>query len=772
MVREDIYDMNSVRWLETFKRDVRSALRAFSRNQGFALVVITTLALGIGATTAILSVVYSVLIRPLPYAQPEQLQSVEVVIPERQDQMPSLPATVQAFLEWRGAPTVFSGFAALTPWEASISGGDEPERLGGAQVSSNFFSVLGVPIAVGRGFTAEEEQPGRERVVVISDALWRRRYGADPGVIGRTVVINGQGHLVVGVASGALLVPTGTQLHPLLQFAPRVDIWKPIAPTARELKGESWDHGVLARLPDPSNLERGREQLEAVLNVLIRREAPGVNVHVGVRLIPVREIYTGRVRLRLLLVLAAAALLLLTSCVSTANVLLARAASQANEFATRMALGAGRGRILSQALTETMLLAISGGLVGGLIARSGVNLLAFYGPQEVRLLADTRVNLPFLACATAVSLLTGILCGIVPAWQASRKESALDLRESVRTVASGRRAGRARQILIGVEMALATVLLASSALLLQSFVNVMKADRGYDVERVLTADVSLFGDRYDPGEARIAFYRTLVENLRSLPGVRAAGAINNLPAVSVSDGASSAIFHTTDSDFDRVVLARPVAMVRSVTAGYFAASGTPLRAGRLITDDEAMPTAVVTESLVRRLWPGAPAAAAVGRQVRQGRVTGAPVTIVGVVADARPGGLDREPAPAIYRPYPQWASGPMTLVVRTSQEPAALSGALRAEVAKLDPNLPVAAIRTMREIVAIDRGTTPLSADADVAVRRPGPGARCCRRVWRGELRGRLPHERHRAADGVGRGARGRHAMGHRHRDVAGPYWS
>ena len=700
MVREEIYEMNSVRWLETLNRDVRSALRAFVKNPGFALVVIATLALGIGATTAILSVVYSVLIRPLPYPQPEQLHNVEVVVQERADAIPSLPPTIQVYLGWRSARTVFSGLAALTPWEASITGDGEPERLGGAQVSSNFFTVLGVPVALGRGFAPEEEVPGREHVVVISDGLWRRRYGADPGVIGRTVAINGQNFVVVGVAASSLLVPTGTELHPMLQFAPRVDIWKPIAPTARELEGESWDYGVVARLPDPANLERGRQQLDAILTDILHRTAPDAHVHVFSRTAPIREVYTGNVRLRLLLVLGASALLLLTACVSTANVLLARAASQSHEFATRMALGASRARILSQTLTETMVLAIAGGAVGALIARSGVGLLTLYGPHEVRLLAETTVSVPFLMFALMVSLLTGVVCGLVPAWQVSRRATLVDLKESARAAVSGRQAGRVRQILVGLEMALATVLLASSALLLQSFVNVMNADRGYDVERVLTADLSLFGSRYDSGEARIAFYQTLVANLRALPGVVAAGAINNLPAASVSDGASQTIFRTSDTDEGSVILARPVAMIRSVTAGYFSASGTPLRAGRLLADTESAPAAVISESLARKLWPASPVPAAVGRQLRQGGVTRTPITVVGIVADARPGGMDREPPPAIYRPYPQWASGPMTLVVRSREQPAPLSGALRAEVAKLDQNLPVAAIRTMTEIVS------------------------------------------------------------------------
>jgi predicted permease len=264
----------------------------------------------------------------------------------------------------------------------------------------------------------------------------------------------------------------------------------------------------------------------------------------------------------------------------------------------------------------------------------------------------------------------------------------------------GRRSRRVRELIVGFEMALATILLASAGLLLHSFVNVLRSDRGYEVERVITADLSLFGDRYSDASARVALYRTLLDDIRALPGVAAAGAISNLPAVSPSEGASRTMFHPTDTDFARLVLSRPVAIVRSVTAGYLAASGTRLETGRWLADEEPALAGVVSESLANRMWPGEPASAVVGRQVRQGNVSGPLITVLGVVADAHPGGLDREPPPVIYRPYGQWPSGPMTLVVRTARDPATLATAMRSAIRDADPNLPVAAMRTMREVVS------------------------------------------------------------------------
>ena len=700
LAKDECRDQRPFEWLDHFLRDVRYASRSLQKSPGFAAAGIITLALGIGANTAIFSVVHAVLLKLLPYSHPDQIYSVEVVTPARR-QSSSMPVTVQTYLEWRKADTAFAEMTALRPWECNLTGDGEPERLGGARVSTNFFSFLGVPLARGRGFSAEEEQPGRDRVVVISDALWRRRYGSDPTLIGRNIDVNGQSHRVVGIAPPSLLVPTGALLHPMVAFAPRIDIWKPIAPTKMELDpdNESWDHGLLVRLRAGENPEHGRQQLQVILNAYYRALIPDLKTELLTQLMPIREIYAGKVRLRLLLILAASALLLLTACANTANLFLARVTSRAGEFATRIALGAGRARVLSQTLAETTLLAILGGGLGAAIAQYGAGVLAAYGPEDVRLLAETGVNVSALLFAIAASLMTGILCGVYPAWQAYRKDPGTVLQEGARR-ASGGGAARSRQVLVGIEMALSTALLASAGLLLHSFVKVMRADRGYQIERVLAVDLSLFGRRYSTDESRVAYYRDLAANVRALPGVLAAGAIDNLPPAAGASGSSQTIFHATDTNFDSVVLARPVAMVRSVTAGYFAASGTTLRAGRFFADHEPVPVALISESLANRLWPQEQPAAVVGRTLRQGNVTGPLILVAGVVEDVRPGAVDREFPPFIYRPQRQWASGPATLVVRTAQDSTVLAAAVRAEIRRMDPSLPIPAIRTMQEIVS------------------------------------------------------------------------
>jgi putative ABC transport system permease protein len=695
LAKDECRDQRPVEWLDGILRDLRHAGRSLRRNSGFAAAAIVTLALGIGGNTSIFSVAYAVLLKPLPYSQPDGIHAVEVVIPERATQFGSLPVTIQGYLAWRDADTVFSDMAVLRPWEANLTGDGEPERLGGARVSANFFSFLGVPLAHGRGFLASEEKPGHEKVVVISDSLWRRRYGADPAIVGETIDI-GEPHLVVGIASPSLLVPTQSMLHPLLVFASRIDIWKPIAPSKRELESESWDYGTLVRLPPGQASEPGRQQLQSILNGLIRTKYPGLKTELKTQLVPIREIYAGKVRLRLLLILAASGLLLLTACTNLANLFLARVASRVSEFATRIALGAVRGRIMSQILAETTLLAVLGGAAGAIIADYGASLLAAHGPEEMQLLADAGLTTPALLLAIAASLLIGLACAIFPAWQLYRKDVASGLMENARAALGGGRATRSRQLLVGVQMAFGTALLASAGLLLHSFVKLMNADRGYQVERVLAVDLSLFGPNQDPA----GFYRQLAENTRALPGVIAAGAINDLPAVAGSSGASRTIFHATDADFPSLVLQRPVAIIRSVTPGYFAASAAGLQAGRFFTDHEPAEVALLSESLGRRLWPGEAPSTAIGRTVRQGNVTGPLITVVGVVRDVHPGNLDREAPPLIYRPYPQWASGPATLVVRTDQEPSALAPAVRAEIRKLKANLPIPAFRTMEEIIS------------------------------------------------------------------------
>ncbi|MCI0660949.1 MAG: FtsX-like permease family protein [Acidobacteria bacterium] len=497
-----------------------------------------------------------------------------------------------------------------------------------------------------------------------------------------------------------MLVPTGTQLNPILRFSPRIDVWKPLAPTPDELQGENFNQGLLVRLKSGESVDSGRQQLQAILNRMYRELAPDLKTELLIELTPIREIYSGKVRQRMLLVLGASALLLLIACVNIANLFLARVTNRAGEFAIRMALGAGRARVLGQILSESMIIAILGGAIGAIIASFGADLLAVYGPDEVRILAGSQLGAIVLLFSTAISLGTGVICGIFPAWQAYRHGAATGLQEGARMAIGAGRSRHFQRVLVGLEMALGTSLLASSGLLLHSFIKVMGADRGYAVERVLAADLTPPGQRYSTGQQKADYYRELTTNIRSLPGVLAAGAISDLPATSGTSGSSQTIFYDTDTNFMSVVMQRPIALIRSVTPGYFAASGSALRAGRFVTEQDQLPAAVISESLATRLWPGDALTNVIGRTFRQGDVKGPLISVLGIVADVRPGAVDQELFPQIYRPHHQIPRGSMTVVVMTSQEPGELAAGIRAEIRKLDANVPITGLRTMREIVS------------------------------------------------------------------------
>src|SRR5215510_8031604 len=643
-VKEAYRDLSRFRRLEEFWQDARYGARTLRKTPGFTAAAALTLALGIGANTAVFSVVYATLLKPLPYPEADRIYGFEVVIPERGL---NFAGRIQDYLEWRKADTAFSAVAALQTGGWNLTGNGEPERIGGARVSANFFEFLGIPPALGRGFALEEETPGADKVIVISDALWRRRYGADPSLVGRTIELNGQNHLVVGIAAPSLLVPTGTQLHSTLGFAPRIDIWKPNAPTTAELEAEDFNTGLLLRLKANESVEHGRQQLEAFYYDYGRRVAPELKVTLALRLIPIREIYSGKFRLRLLLVFAASAILLLTACVTLANLLLARFAGRTGEFAIRTALGAGRIRLLAQAMTEVTTLALAGGFIGIAVAYSTAGLLAAYDPTAEKLLGGSPLNLPVLLFAMTVALLTGVVCGAIPAWRASRADATHALKEGGGSV-SGRKAARFQFALVSVQIALGTALLTSAGLLLHSFVRLSRVDRGYDVERTLALSLALPRRSHPTPEQRIAFLQQLTENVRGLPGVEAVGAISDLPAMGVS-GAQT-IFYQTDTDFQSVVMQRPGAGQRSTSPGYFAASSTALKAGRFFTEQEQTPVAVISESLARRLWPNDPLTSVIGRAVREGDVTGPLVVIVGVVGDIRSGSVECELLPQLYRP--------------------------------------------------------------------------------------------------------------------------
>jgi predicted permease len=694
-VKEDCRD---AQWVESTLQDIRFALRTLRRSPGFAMAAIGTLALGIGANTAIFSVVYAVLLKPLPYAKPDGLVTISTYIPQMRERFPSLPMRATDFVEFSRSNTVFSGMSAIAPADCNLTGTGEPERLSGARVSANLLTLLGTDPERGRGFLPEEDQTGRDRVVVISHELWLRRFGGDPGILNRTLSLDGQPYRVVGIMPAGFLFLTGKQLHPLVVLGPRIDIWKPMAFTQDELTSEgSWNWGAIARLKPGVTMAVAGQQLDAIAQTIVqrlRRQLPDLAFDLRTQILPIREVFSGNVRQGLVVLLGAVGLLLAIGCVNLANLLLARMTNRGREFAARAALGAPRRRLLRQLLTESLAISALGGAAGLVVAWWGTSLLVSFAPTDLPAAQLLHLNAPVLLFTMAASLLTGVAFGLVPAFETARGDLHEQLKEGSRGATGSVRARYLRRALVTVEVALSTGLLAVAGLLLHSFVRVMNVDKGFTDEKVLSAQLSLAGKHFNDRQAA-DFYRQLVDRVRALPGVAAAGAVTALPLT--DESMTRMIYLETDTQES---LDRPVAGFRVVTPGYFATMGIQLLAGRFLRDQEPAPAAVIGATLARHLWPGEPVANAVGKRVATDGPKAGMVTIVGVAGDVRMGALERDPMPVFYRPHSQFASRDMTVVVRTVQEPQALAAAVRAETWTLDRDLPIPTMKTMREIVS------------------------------------------------------------------------
>ncbi len=700
LAREDTYDVWAWRWLREALQDCHYAIRMLRRNPGFAIVAILTLALGIGANAAIFSVVQAALLRPLPYPGPDEVVAISTYIPQIQTRVPSVAVRAIDFQAFRESNRLFSGLAAVRERNFSLTGEGDPERLYGARVSANLFSVLGVEPEIGRPFLPEEDVQGRDGVVIISHGLWTRRFGADPDVLNRSLRLDGEPHTVVGVMPRGFLFPTGKQLQPQVELGPRIDVWKPAAFTpddlADEVTGFSW--GVIGRLKPgvrPQAAQLSLDEIAGAIGLRLRSKVSGP-FELRTRVIPIREIYFGNVQRELLMLMGAVGLVLAIACVNLVNLLLARLSSRSREMATRASLGAPRSRLVRQVFTESVTLATIGGAVGIPVAAFGARLLVAFGPPELQAVPLRWSDGPVVLFAIAIVLVAGVVVGLLPAREVARGRFLDSLADGNRGATTGPRAGYLRRMLVMSEVAVCTALLIVSALLLRSFVNLVTVDRGFEVERILSFDLVLPNERYEAAD-RVSFFAQLLDNVRSLPGVVSAGAISVLPLSSESEGNNMLVYRDTDTE---ARLDRPVAQYRIVTAGYFATVGVPLLAGRLLEVEEPASNLVVSQRLVEHLWPDMPLSTMVGRRIKIQEVTDDPATIVGVVGDVRAAALDEDPTPIVYVPHTRNRFRAMTVAVRTSQDPEALVAAVRAEIARLDDSLPADRMRTMTDIVS------------------------------------------------------------------------
>ncbi|MET0649707.1 MAG: ABC transporter permease [Pyrinomonadaceae bacterium] len=677
----------------TLWKDVQYAARVLLKSKGFTAVAVIAIALGVGANTAIFSVVNAVLLKPLNYRNPGQLVLINHNYPKL-----DLKASVSApgFAYYRDNAKSFSEMAAATSWSVNLTGEGDPERLQGMTATPNLFALLGAEAAAGRAFTAEEGQVGNNKVVVLGDAFWRRRFGGVE-VVGKNLMLNGEPYTVVGV------MPPGVDFgREWSGQAP--DLWSPIAFTPQQLDantGLTNEYlGVLARLRDGVSEQQAQAELDAIAADLRRQYMPGADAsNWGLLITRFDEFVVGKIRTPLLILLGAVAFVLLIACANVANLMLARAAVRQKEIAVRTALGASRWRVVRQLLTESVLLSLAGGAVGLLLALWGVDLLLKLNEHKIPRAAEIGLDSRVLLFTLGVSVLTGLVFGLAPAFQTSTANLHDTLKEGGRSSGQlGVRRGL-RNVLVVVEMAFAVVLLVGAGLLIRSFVELQRVNPGFQPEGVLSMLVSLPMNKYKEGTQRAAFDRQLLEEVRGVAGVKSAATITSLP---MSGWNQSGSFR---------IEGRQVAPGESAPHGarlmasedYFQTMGIPLVKGRYLDardTAEAPGVAVVSEKLAQKYWPGEDP---VGKRItfEGGQQQPRWREVVGVVGHTRNEGLEGESRGQYYVPYVQRPNNAdLFLVVRTDGDPAALAPAVRSRIASVDRDLPVYKVMTMEKMVS------------------------------------------------------------------------
>jgi putative ABC transport system permease protein len=670
--------------MQPLMQDVRFALRTLGRSRGYTVVAVLCLALGIGVNTAVFSLVNAILLRPFPFEAPERVVSIHASDPRRA--IDEYPLSAADYLDWTAGTTTLTATAALdeTVFALSSAGG-EPERVHGLGVTPNLFRLLGLAPALGRDFTLEEGRPGGAPVVLLSHALWQRRYGGDPGVVGQTVDLDGRPHTVVGVMAEGMRFPETALL------------WVARQPDRTEPRSQRY-LWVMGRLAPGATVEQAQAELDAVARRLGER-FPQTNAGWRARVLTFQDyMVDGPLRPLLVLMLGAVGCVLLIACANVANLLLARATARRRELVVRAALGAGRARLVRQLLTESVLVALAGGGLGILVAVWWNDAMLAWIPEELPYWLRVDVDARVLLYTLGISVLTGLVFGALPAIRASRPDLHHVLKDGARGSAGGGAGQRLRDVLVGGQIALSVVLLVAAALMTRSFLNVRRADPGFDAAPLLTARAYMAGQRYDSVAVRAAFLARAVDELGALPGVQAVAATTAIPT---DDGGPSTPL---------VLDGRPVAPGEELivttygsTPGLFDALGVALLAGRPFTSEEAADPAarvvILGRTLAEQLWPGGEA---IGRRVRLPLVDSvASFTVVGVAPEIvyeEFGEVTAQSRRQVHLPYARTPYRFMALLVRGPADPRLLAAGVRQTMRTLDPTLPTFDVRTMAEV--------------------------------------------------------------------------
>jgi putative ABC transport system permease protein len=677
-------------------QDVRYGLRVLRKSPGFAAVAIIVLALGIGANTAIFSVVNAVLLRPLPYREPSRLMQVWHVPPPKSFPGMSIFAVSPAnYLDWVRQNHVFQSMAIYGFRSFNITGSDQPQALQASAVSQDFYSTLGVSPVLGRTFTSDEEQPGHNQVVILGYALWKSSFGGNPKVVGSTIKLDDQPYTVVGVMASKFKFPDWAQL------------WTPLGWTDQEraVRGNH-NYMVIGRLKSGSSMQQAQAEMSTI-SARLQQQYPADDAGWGAVIVPLHEQLVGDVRPALLVLLGAVAFVLLIACANVANLVLAKTVSRRKELAIRAALGASRARLLSQVLAETVLLALVGGVLGLLLAHFGVQLIVDFLSAQLPRAAEIALDGWVLAFTLALSVLAGIIAGLAPAWRFTKNDFdvhvALKQASSRTETESG--GARTRSALVVSEVALSLVLLVGAGLMIRSLWTLRSTDPGFDPHNVLTMILPTSAVRYPTLEKMIPYYEQVLRRVRTLPGVVYAGATDALPLS--GDGSTQPV--TVEGRPVLPMSEQPEVAVRMFTPGYLEAMRVPLVRGRMLNDGDVNgrpPVVVISQAMAKQFWPHEDP---VGKRLSLSFFPGIVREVVGVVGDVKLDGLDMsQPKSTVYTPLAQmtlppgevWHGFAVALVVRTATDPGRASAAIKNAIHQADASQPVMQVETMGDIIA------------------------------------------------------------------------
>jgi putative ABC transport system permease protein len=670
------------------RQDLRYGLRTLAKNPAFTSIAIVALALGIGANSAIFSVVDAVLLRPLPFKKPEQL----VMLWENATHLgfPKNTPSPANFLDWQKQAGAFTGMAAMVERSFNLTGVGEPERLDGRRVSANLFDLLGVRAVLGRTFVPDDDRPG-SHVVLLSYSLWQRRFGSDPSVIGRALALNGESYTVIGIMPRFVQLPG---------FANRNDqLWLPIAfpPEEAAQRGNHFLE-VIARMKPGITLKQAQAEMETIA-ARLAQQYPDYNTRLGAVVVPLHEEVVGDIKPALLILLGAVGFVLLIACANVANLLLARAAVRQKEIALRLALGASRSRLTRQFLTESVLLAMFGAGLGLLLALGGIRILKTFIPATISQVQTINIDARVLIFTGLVAVLTGIAFGLAPALQASHLNLNDTLKEGGRDAGGGRKGNRLRGLLVIGEVAVSFVLLIGAGLLINSFFHLRNLEPGFRADHLLTMKVDLSEVKYPDRERRAAFFDEVIRRVGALPGVQSAAVAGNLPLTYNGDSMNISVEGVPDPPPDQ----RPDVIFRAIGPGYFSTMGISIIRGRDFTDQDKADSknvVVISEKNAQHFWPGQDP---IGRRLRPGSSTSNTPwrEVIGIVKDVRQNDFIAPPKMQMYFTYRQLKDlAPNALVIRTSIEPLSLAASARDAIWSVDKDQTVADIDTMEHIVA------------------------------------------------------------------------